>query len=80
MRRDEDAAGAEHGVCALADPGSPLGARLATGPELRDAFSEPWRKWEDAVETMRVAQEAEDFQSVGMRLREFLRVDAHDGG
>jgi hypothetical protein len=39
-------------------------------PELRDAFSEPWRKWEDAVETMRVAQEAEDFQAVGMRLRE----------
>ena len=39
-------------------------------PELKDAFSEPWRKWEDAVETMRVAQEAEDFQSVGMRLRE----------
>jgi hypothetical protein len=39
-------------------------------PELRDAFSEPWRKWEGAVETMRVAQEAEDFQAVGMRLRE----------
>jgi hypothetical protein len=39
-------------------------------PELQDAFSEPWRKWEDAVETMRVAQEAEDFQAVGMRLRE----------
>lgn len=39
-------------------------------PELKDAFSEPWRKWEDAVETMRVAQEAEDFQSVGRRLRE----------
>ena len=39
-------------------------------PELKDAFSEPWRKWEDAVETMRVAQEAEDFQAVGMRLRE----------
>lgn len=39
-------------------------------PELKDAFSEPWRKWEDAIETMRVAQEAEDFQAVGMRLRE----------
>jgi hypothetical protein len=39
-------------------------------PELQEAFSEPWRKWEDAVETMRVAQEAEDFQAVGMRLRE----------
>ncbi|KQV07343.1 hypothetical protein [Leifsonia sp. Root112D2] len=51
-------------------------------PELKDAFSEPWRKWEDAVETMRVAQEAEDFQAVGMRLREayvsMLKMVAND--
>jgi len=39
-------------------------------PELADAFTEPWRKWEDAVETMKTAREAEDFQAVGMRLRE----------
>jgi len=31
-------------------------------PELRDAFSEPWRKWEDAVETMRVAQRLKTFK------------------
>ncbi|KQQ26896.1 hypothetical protein [Frondihabitans sp. Leaf304] len=39
-------------------------------PELADAFTEPWRKWEDAVETLKTAREAEDFQAVGMRLRE----------
>jgi hypothetical protein len=51
-------------------------------PELKGAFSEPWRKWEDAAETMRAAQEAEDFQTVGMRLREafisMLKIVADD--
>lgn len=28
-------------------------------PELLDVFTEPWRKWEDAVDTMRTAREAE---------------------
>lgn len=39
-------------------------------PELADVFTEPWRKWEGAVETLKTAQEAEDYQAVGMRLRE----------
>jgi hypothetical protein len=31
-----------------------------------------WRRWEEAGETLNAAQEAEDFQSVGMRCRECL--------
>jgi hypothetical protein len=31
-----------------------------------------WRRWEDAVEALPTAREAEDFQAVGMRLRECL--------
>jgi predicted RNA-binding Zn-ribbon protein involved in translation (DUF1610 family) len=32
----------------------------------------PWRRWEQAAETLDESQEAEDFQSVGMRCRECL--------
>jgi hypothetical protein len=31
-----------------------------------------WRRWEQAVEALSIATEAEDFQAVGMRLRECL--------
>jgi hypothetical protein len=33
---------------------------------------ESWRRWEHAVDTMTHAAEAEDFQAVGMQLRECL--------
>jgi predicted RNA-binding Zn-ribbon protein involved in translation (DUF1610 family) len=47
----------------------------------RDILVGPWRRWEQAVEALDQAEEAEDFQSVGMRCRECLlelaRVAAH---
>jgi hypothetical protein len=33
---------------------------------------ESWRRWQHAVDTMLSAAEAEDFQAVGMQLRECL--------
>ena len=53
-----------------------LMARLASRDEVpvtgeaASAFTEVWRRWEHAVETLNTAAEAEDFQAVGMRLRE----------
>lgn len=38
----------------------------------RDRFRAPWRRWETASEAIDFAQEAEDFQAVGMRCRETL--------
>lgn len=41
------------------------------GP-LRDCIAKAWRKYEQAGEALNEADEAEDFQAVGMRLRESL--------
>lgn len=50
--------------------------------EAESMFPDVWRKWADAENTMRDAIEAEDFQAVGMRLREtivtFLKAAAHE--
>jgi len=50
--------------------------------EAESMFPDVWRKWADAENTMRDAIEAEDFQTVGMRLREtivaFLKGTAHE--
>lgn len=40
--------------------------------DLVDETQEVWRKWEDAAEQLLHAQEAEDFQAIGMRLRESI--------
>jgi len=65
-----------------------LAARLLTRrsvpltQEAESMFPDVWRKWADAENTMRDAIEAEDFQAVGMRLREtivaFLKAVAHE--
>lgn len=38
----------------------------------RDRLLAPWRRWEQATEALDLAEEAEDFQAVGMRCRECL--------
>jgi len=38
----------------------------------RERLLTPWRRWEQAAEVLDVAEEAEDFQAVGMRCRECL--------
>jgi hypothetical protein len=43
-----------------------------TGEEERDRLLTPWRKWEQAARASEDADEAEDFQAVGMRCREAL--------
>jgi hypothetical protein len=53
-----------------------------TGDEERDRLLIPWRKWEQAGKAAEEADEAEDFQAVGMRCREallaFVRAAAND--
>ncbi len=44
----------------------------------RDFVSKTWRRFEQAAEALNVADEAEDFQAVGMRLRECLISFAQD--
>jgi hypothetical protein len=44
----------------------------------REFVSKTWRKFEQAAEALNVADEAEDFQAVGMRLRECLISFAQD--
>ncbi len=41
------------------------------GPE-RERLIAPWRRWEQANESLDVGEESEDFQAVGMRCRECL--------
>lgn len=43
-----------------------------TGDEEHDRLMIPWRKWEQAGKAAEKADEAEDFQAVGMRCREAL--------
>ncbi len=38
----------------------------------RQRFLSPWRRWEQAAESLDTAEEAEDFQAIGMRCRECL--------
>ena len=45
--------------------GAPNNAQKARMPPV-------WRRWEQAAETLDMAQEAEDFQAVGMKCRECL--------
>ena len=40
--------------------------------EERERSAVPWRRWQQAVEALERADEAEDFQAVGMRCRECL--------
>ncbi len=40
--------------------------------EEQNRFAAAWRRWEQATETFDTAEEAEDFQAVGMRCRECL--------
>ncbi|MEX1253979.1 MAG: hypothetical protein WEE64_06535 [Dehalococcoidia bacterium] len=51
-----------------------LGSRSKAPVDLRARDRGPgaWRKWEQAAEALENAEEAEDFQAVGMRLREGL--------
>lgn len=51
-----------------------LRARDAVSPTPKDQNRGPaaWRKWEQAADALEDAEEAEDFQAVGMRLREGL--------
>ena len=43
----------------------------ASAPEF-ERFIAPWRRWEQATEAIDKAEEAEDFQAIGMRCRECL--------
>lgn len=53
-----------------------------TGEEESDRLRVAWRKWEQAAQAMDQAEEAEDFQAIGMRCREalldFVRAVAHE--
>ena len=47
--------------------------QAASGPGAREGrFAAAWRRWEQAVSALDHANEAEDFQAVGMRCRECL--------
>jgi hypothetical protein len=46
--------------------------RGARSPSHRSRFIPVWRRWEQAAESYDMAEEAEDFQSVGMKCRETL--------
>lgn len=45
---------------------------VPVAPRSEAMLPESWRRWEDAVDALHHAREAEDFQAVGMRLRECL--------
>ena len=47
-------------------------SRGAPDDAQRKRLTPTWRRWEQAAETLDTAQEAEDFQGVGMRCRECL--------
>jgi predicted RNA-binding Zn-ribbon protein involved in translation (DUF1610 family) len=44
----------------------------APSPEHRGRFLQIWRRWDEAAKALDQAEEAEDFQTVGMRCRECL--------
>ena len=46
--------------------------RGAPNPSHRSRFTPVWRRWEQAAESYDTAEEAEDFQAVGMKCRETL--------
>jgi hypothetical protein len=46
--------------------------RGAPSPSHRSRFTPVWRRWEQAAESYDMAEEAEDFQAVGMKCRETL--------
>ncbi len=46
--------------------------------EERERLAPSWRRWQQAAEALDAAEEAEDFQAVGVRLREALISFAHD--
>jgi hypothetical protein len=46
--------------------------RGAPNPSHKSRFTPVWRRWEQAAETYDEAEEAEDFQAVGMKCRETL--------
>lgn len=56
--------------------------RAQVDDEERDRVSSTWRRWEQAADALNEADEAEEFQAVGMRLREallsFVREVAED--
>jgi hypothetical protein len=55
-----------------------IGARImasqrgAPSPSHKSRFTPAWRRWEQAAESYDTAEEAEDFQAVGMKCRESL--------
>lgn len=46
--------------------------RGAPNPSHKSRFTPAWRRWEEAAESYDTAEEAEDFQAVGMKCRESL--------
>jgi hypothetical protein len=56
-----------------------IGARMASAkpvdvhPFEQIVMADAWRRWEQAGELLNEAEEAEDFQAVGMRCRESER-------
>jgi hypothetical protein len=46
--------------------------RGAPSPSHKSRFTPVWRRWEEAAESYDTAEEAEDFQAVGMKCRESL--------
>src|SRR5271156_5602940 len=47
-------------------------SRGAPADAQKARLTPPWRRWEQAAETLDTAQEAEDFQAVGVKCRECL--------
>ncbi len=46
--------------------------QAAAGSAEHQRFLGPWRRWEQTVQAIDLAEEAEDFQAIGMRCRECL--------
>jgi hypothetical protein len=52
--------------------------QVPIGEDARVVFEPVWRRWEQAIETLGSAEEAEHFQAVGTHLRETLVSLAHE--
>jgi hypothetical protein len=53
--------------------------QAAAGSAEHQRFLGPWRRWEQTVQAIDLAEEAEDFQAIGMRCREMAsrRASVH---
>lgn len=52
--------------------------RVPVSPNAQETFAPVWRRWQQAADALADGEEAEDFQAVGMHLRECMMSLAHE--